>query len=229
MSKNGEIQSFFDLVAENYDTMAPKYHPRYHEMLEELVNRVTISPESNTILDLGCGTGNLGLLLLTAFPRVTLVCLDNSAEMLRKAELKYAKIGAKVQLVNLNMEDFPAGNYGAVVSSLATHHLREDNLKIAFYKRVFANLATGGSFWNADITGGISSQYYKTDEKEWRLHMEKEKIPAEEIDKIINDSRNHDCPSPLLDQLNWLRSSGLTDIDCTWKYHGYTVFGGCKS
>jgi tRNA (cmo5U34)-methyltransferase len=38
-----------------------------------------------------------------------------------------------------------------------------------------------------------------------------------------------DQPSPLSDQLAWLKEAGFQDVDCFWMLAGHAIYGGYKS
>ncbi len=38
-----------------------------------------------------------------------------------------------------------------------------------------------------------------------------------------------DRPSPLIDQLVWLKEAGFEVVDCFWVQAGHAIFGGYKS
>ena len=67
-------------------------------------------------------------------------------------KMAQAKLAAYPQ-VRYILGDFAAieGEYDAVISSLALHHLVTDDDKRCFYRRIYESLNPGGVFYNADV------------------------------------------------------------------------------
>src|SRR5208282_5624900 len=97
-------------------------------------------------------------------------------------------------------EPLPAlGCFGAVVSSLAIHHLEHER-KRSLYAEVFEHLEPGGMFANLEHVASPTR----------RLHLDF-------FDAIAEPIENED-PSDRLasvqNQLEWLRDAGFEDVDC---------------
>jgi ubiquinone/menaquinone biosynthesis C-methylase UbiE len=78
------------------------------------------------VLDLGCGTGTLAILLKTRAPEVDVVGLDADPEALRIARRKADAAGVKIEFHEALASEapLPASSFDRVVSSLVFHHLR---------------------------------------------------------------------------------------------------------
>jgi ubiquinone/menaquinone biosynthesis C-methylase UbiE len=104
------------------------------------------------VLDLGCGTGTLTVMLKTAYPGIDLVGLDGDPEVLKIAAEK-----AKTQGVNIEWKQamafalpFPDNSFDKVVTSLMVHHLTLEN-KLQAFKEVHRVLKPGGIFLLLDL------------------------------------------------------------------------------
>ena len=98
----------------------------YHELgipqraiAERLVQLANTDAVSGPILELGCGTGSLTILLRKAFPQELLVISDLSREMVREAR---AHESATTPLVgSFDQLPFLPGTFGLVASNAALH------------------------------------------------------------------------------------------------------------
>ena len=61
--------------------------------------------------------------------------------------------------------------------------------------------------------GGSDELYQKLVDEEWNYY----RFPDEEQQ-----------PSPLFDQLQWLRDAGFAVVDCFWLLAGHAIYGGYK-
>jgi cyclopropane fatty-acyl-phospholipid synthase-like methyltransferase len=107
------------------------------------------------LLDLGAGYGALCQFLLKHFPHATAVCQDGSDEMAKLGRQRMANLKGRFKFV---LCDFSKpgwsrkvkGPFGAVVSSIAIHNVREPETIRAIYGETFSLVEAGGCFLNFD-------------------------------------------------------------------------------
>jgi len=171
-----------------------------------------LPPEPKRILDLGSGGGRLLALVKAARPQSNFVALDFSPTMLEKLRSLFAGDPA-VQIVSHNLDDAlpPLGQFDAVISSFAIHHVTHAR-KRTLYQEILASLAPGGVFCNlehvASPTPNLHGEFLRA------IACEKE-----------------DPSNKLLDletQLAWLRELGFSDVDCHWKWRELALFVGVR-
>jgi ubiquinone/menaquinone biosynthesis C-methylase UbiE len=104
-------------------------------------------PHPNSILDVGCGTGEL-LFQLQARTRASLAGLDLSAKMV---EVARRKLGASADLRQGDSETlpWPASRFDLVCCTLSFHHYPNPKQALTEMRRV---LKPGGALLLADIT-----------------------------------------------------------------------------
>jgi ubiquinone/menaquinone biosynthesis C-methylase UbiE len=80
------------------------------------------------ILDVGCGTGTLAMLLKKAHPGAEVVGLDGDAQILGIARSKARSHGLDIQFdEGMSFElPYPDGSFDVVVTTLMLHHLDRD-------------------------------------------------------------------------------------------------------
>jgi ubiquinone/menaquinone biosynthesis C-methylase UbiE len=105
----------------------------------------------NRVLDLGCGTGTLTLLIKSYHSKADVLGLDADPKVLEVARAKAAKAGLNVRLDHgMAFElPYPDASFDRVVSSLMFHHLTREN-KERTLKEVFRVLRPSGELHVAD-------------------------------------------------------------------------------
>lgn len=116
-----------------------------------LIQRAGVHADQR-VLDLGCGTGTLTLMLKHSAPGAEIVGLDGDTEVLAIAEAKAARAGVEIQWDHAMAYSLPYGDqsFDAVLSSLVIHHLyRED--KLSTFREVRRVLKPGGALHIVDF------------------------------------------------------------------------------
>jgi tRNA (cmo5U34)-methyltransferase len=174
---------------------------RGYEHLQDELAAATIP--AARILDLGTGTGETARRVLDRHPGARLVGLDESEGMLGAARAALA--GRPAELRAGRLEDpLPPGPFGLVVSALAVHHLDGPG-KAGLFARVHDVLEPGGRFVLADVV-----------------------VPEDPGDAVVPLSPGYDLPSPLADQLEWLRAAGLSPA-VTWQERDLAVIAADRA
>jgi ubiquinone/menaquinone biosynthesis C-methylase UbiE len=91
----------------------------------ELVLQADLRP-GHRVLDIGCGTGNLVVLVKQLFPDVELVALDPDEKALARAKRKAQRVGAHIRFDRgfSDTLDYPDASFDRVFSSFMFHHLQ---------------------------------------------------------------------------------------------------------
>ncbi|MBI1802614.1 MAG: methyltransferase domain-containing protein [Chloroflexi bacterium] len=114
--------------------LTPLYDPVLRWVMREdtfkraLVRQAGIQA-GQRVLDLGCGTGTLTVLIKQAHPRAEVVGLDGDAQVLELARHKSAQAGVEIVFdVGMAFElPYPDHSFDRVLSSLLMHHLNTQN------------------------------------------------------------------------------------------------------
>jgi ubiquinone/menaquinone biosynthesis C-methylase UbiE len=93
----------------------------------ELLFQAELQP-GHRVLDIGCGTGTLVVLIKRLFPGVEVVGLDPDEKALAQAARKARRAGLAIQLDRgfSDALDYAAGSFDRVFSSFMLHHLERD-------------------------------------------------------------------------------------------------------
>ena len=122
-----------------------------------------------------------------------------------------------------------------VVSSLCLHHLSGEK-KRDLFTSVFRATSPRGSLLIADLVEPQLPQARELFASEWdRAAEERSHGKRELFDRFTSEAWNYyrfpdpgDRPSPLVDQLQWLKETGFAIVDCFWLQAGHAIFGGFK-
>ena len=106
-------------------------------------------------LDLGAGYGELAQFLLNYFPNAKAVCQDGSDEMakLGRKRMELFKGRFKYVVCDFSKPGWSRaikGPFDAVVSSIAIHNVRSQEIIRSIYQETLTLVTTGGCFLNFD-------------------------------------------------------------------------------
>lgn len=135
---------FYDLIAKVFGADAARV---------ALAEQVSPKP-GDRVLEIGCGTGSLLLLLARMQPAVEAVGLDPDPGALALARRKAEKAGVAIELDQgyADALPYPDASFDAVASSFMFHHLPRD-AKPAALREARRVLKPGGRFHMADFAG----------------------------------------------------------------------------
>ena len=146
------------LPAAGHDFFLPFYDPLVKLLGGERARRALLGQAGlrphQRVLDVGCGTGTLAVLIKTLHPDVDVVGLDPDPKAVGRAQRKAARVGVSIRLDVGFSDELPYadGSFDRVFSSFMLHHLPADEKErsLSEIRRV---LAPGGSFHLLDFSG----------------------------------------------------------------------------
>lgn len=176
-----------------YDSlMDPQFYKDYYAFIKQQAT-------FNSVLELGCGTGTLAIML--AKDNKEVYATDLSADMLTVARMKAQEADVNLKLACLDMRDFTTNQPVDLIICLcdSLNYLLDQNEIAKTFANVFASLNEGGTF-----IFDINSQYkincilanYEEKEEDsdfffsWQCHLKADYILShrvEILDKITNE------------------------------------------
>ncbi len=144
------------IPALRYDWLTALYDPilrltlRESEFKNYMVKAAQVQPGQH-ILDLGCGTASLTLLIKQAQPDAEVIGIDGDEKVLMLARQKASQSGMVIALDQGMVYDlpYPDNSFDHVFSSLLFHHLSREN-KLRALREVFRVLRPDGQLHVAD-------------------------------------------------------------------------------
>jgi ubiquinone/menaquinone biosynthesis C-methylase UbiE len=140
----------FNLLTPLYD-LVMRLTMRELTFKRRLIEEMRIE-KSQRVLDLGCGTATLTILIKRTYPEVEIIGIDIDPKILDIARSKVQKAGVDIKLEQGSAFELPYSDnsFDRIVSSLVIHHLTHENKARAF-KEVFRVLKPGGELHAADF------------------------------------------------------------------------------
>lgn len=129
---------------------------------QSLINQLNLTGKE-TILDFGCGTATLSIMIKKQFPTIRVIGVDVDKKILAIAEEKIKKAGVAVELRHYDGENLPFlgyQNFDKIVSSLVFHHIPTSGKRIIF-GQLYKIVKPGGELHIADF-GKPENFYAKT-------------------------------------------------------------------
>lgn len=193
-----------DWLTPFYDTLIRWTMPE-DRFKRELVRQAGIKPEYR-ILDVGCGTATLTLLIKNAHPNVTVTGIDGDERILQigRKKIKEAGLGIPLTQAMAFVLPYSDGSFDRALSSLMFHHLTREN-KVSSFKEIYRVLRNRGELHIADF-GKPHNVLMKITSFPWRL---------------FGGSSGADNLQGLLPSM--MRESGFIDVRESTRY--VTVFG----
>jgi ubiquinone/menaquinone biosynthesis C-methylase UbiE len=180
-----------------HDRLLPLYDP-FQRLLgmgsvhRQLVDQARIQP-AQRILDIGCGTGNLAMLIKRLHPDAEVVGIDPDPKALARAQRKAGREALSVHLDRGFAEElpYPDASFDRVLSALMFHHLgpEEKEKTLDEARRV---LKPDGSLHLLDFGG----EQVRSDGFIARLHHRSERLRDNFGDRIPTHMREAGFADP---------------------------------
>jgi len=197
----------------------------FYSTAADLAVRTVKDIPSPAILDIGAGTGLMSEFVMQRVRTASLYLLDESTEMTAKALIRLEQFKPTLFLQSMT-EPLPDIQFNAVVSSVAIHHLTDDE-KRNLYERIFGALVPGGVFVNAEQVLGETEWEEKLYDE---MHIGGARTLGSDEDEIrgARERMSYDKSATLSEQVTWLKEIGFQQAGTFFQWGRFAVYAGWR-
>ncbi len=229
-STPAEIEARFDADVERFsDLDAGQATIPGSALAQSLLVAVAVrhDPHPRSVLDLGCGAGNLTLRLLAALAeppdRVRLVdlsrpMLDRATERLREAGYAGTIEAAKGDLRRTDLGE----GHDVVLAAAVLHHLRGEREWRETLARLHRALRPGGLLLVHDMVAATIPAAATIVAERYGAHLAALRDEAYR-DAVLASIAREDSPEPLGAQIAWLGEAGFRSVDVLHALDGFAA------
>ena len=217
----------FNDFSKNYTKDMIACVPHYLELLSSFVKCLPKNFSPKTILDLGCGNGNVSALLMQQFPKAHYTLIDASTEMINLCRKQFSAFD--ILYVNKYFKDFSFKNetYDLVVAGFSLHHCDEEE-KQNIFNDIYMSLKKSGLFAYSDLMISKTNPDHKNLIKNWEKFVNKSFPDGEKWTWIMEHYDAFDKPMDYQLQMEYLRSAGFDDVQTPFQKGYWTHIQAIK-
>jgi len=217
-----DVDAFYDSISKSYTISIQRCVPQYNEMLKSLFIYINPDFSPKTILELGCGTGNLTQLIRNRYPDAAITAVDISAECINECKSRIPDENIKYVQSDFKAIRFPRNSFDLVLSSISIHHLRDKD-KEELFRNLFSYQTQGGVLSFCDQLRGETDFIYLKNIELWKNFALAHNEGKDEWNMWMKHQHEHDYHSTLANHLQWIRGAGYKLVECTRKHLLWTT------
>jgi len=222
MKKEKNIALEFNDFSKNYTSDMIGCAPYYLQLVSSFTKHLPDNFKPNSILDLGCGNGNISAQLIHYFPNATFTLVDASTEMIDLCHKQFN--GYDFIYSNKYFKDFLFNeeSYDLIVAGFSLHHC--DNIeKQSIFKNINSALKKGGIFSYCDLMISKTNPDHQMLLEQWKKFVYKNFPDGEKWTWLLEHYESFDKPTDYQVQIEWIKNAGFTNIQIPFKKE-YWVF-----
>lgn len=207
-----KMNDFFAARVEGYDEHMKTNVGGCKEGYEKMAELVPNSTE--TLLDLGCGTGLELDEIFKRMPNVSVTGIDLTKEMLDRLAQKHGD--KNIVLINDDYfaVDFDTNTFDTAISFQTMHHFEKDR-KTELYRKICGALKNGGVYIECDYM-------VETQEEEDHWFAENRRI-RKEMNIPYGEFYHYDTPCTIENQLKMFAEAGFATAEKVFRVENTTI------
>lgn len=207
-----KMDEFFAARADGYDEHMLNEVGGCRECYVKMAELVPENTES--LLDLGCGTGLELAGIFERFPDVSVTGIDLTKAMLDRLAEKYK--GKNITLINGDYfsTDLGREHFDAAVSFQTMHHFSHE-MKIGLYKKIRNSLKSGGVYIECDYMVDMQTEEDFFFAENARIRKELN-VPEDEF-------YHYDAPCTIENQIKMLLAAGFSTAEKIFRVGNTTI------
>lgn len=222
MEKGRNIALEFNDFSKDYTNDMIGCVPYYLQLVSSFVKYLPNNFNPISILDLGCGNGNITAQLIPYFPNATFTLVDASSEMIDLCRHQFKDHDFIYS--NKYFKDFlfDAESYDLIVAGFSLHHC--DNIeKRSIFKEIYSALKKGGIFSYCDLMINKTNPDHPNLLEQWNKFVNQNFPDGKKWDWLMEHYEAFDKPTDYLHQIEWMKKAGFANIQIPFK-KGYWVY-----
>ena len=217
----------FNNFSKNYTDDMIGCVPYYLELLSCFSSCLPDNYNPTSILDLGCGNGNVSAELMTCFPTASYTLVDASTEMIDICRHRFSDYDITYLINYFKDVAYPVESYDLSVAGFSLHHC-DDEEKQSIFNKVYASLRQGGIFSCSDLMISKSNPDHPQLLKKWESFVNQSFRDGEKWTWLMEHYEAFDKPSDYTMQLDWLKQAGFSDVKILFQEEYWIHFQAVK-
>ena len=222
MKEEKDIGLEFNEFSKNYTNDMIGLAPYYLELVSSFVKYLPENFQPDSILDLGCGNGNITAQLLPYFPKASYTLVDASKEMIELCRKQFSDFDMEYSNNYFKDFEFDKQSYDLVVAGFSLHHCDNEE-KRSLFRKIYSTLKKGGIFSYSDLMISKSNPEHSKVLEQWGKFVNTNYPDGEKWTWVMDHYESFDKPTDYQLQLKWLKEAGFSDIQIPFN-EGYWMY-----
>lgn len=218
------LQNTFNNEAAIYDETTQYLILDYNSVLKQVVQQINVKKTAKlNILDVGCGTGNLLMLLRKEYSYANLYALDFSEDMLNIAK---AKRIPNVKYINADLNDVESLDlpyFDVIIASFVFHNFKLEEEHRQAMNVLNKMLSVNGRLIVADLIDPGLSAKRKMHRRKLVKQMRAHNLQNAEIMRWLITLEEEDTPLTVQQNIDILHKSGYVDVHANVSNDSYSA------
>ena len=212
MKIRDNIASEFNEFSKDYTNDMVKCVPYYNALISSFTENLPSSFQPISILDLGCGNGNVTSYILRKYPKSAYTLVDASQEMLNLCKTRFKDFNIKYVASYFQDFDFGEHQYDFIAAGFSLHHCKSDDKKMLFEK-IYKALKPHGVFSCSDLMINKKSPEHVALLEQWQTFVLNNYDSSEKWEWLMEHYNEFDNPDSYDDQKKWLEHVGFKKLN----------------